>query len=276
MIQNKKLLYIIFPCIIFLLVFFLLPLFVLVFNSIYQPEQGFSFESYLKFFQSRSSNTAYFRSLYIGVFVTLVSIILSYPAAMAVISIKKKGWRTFVMTLIVLPLMTNPVARTFAWLIILGKNGLINNTFISLGLIEKPVKLLYTEGAIFVGLLQLFMPLMILSLISSLENVREDYELAAKSLGANNIVAFFRIKFPLTVDGMIIGGTLVFTGCITAYVTPSLLGGSRVLTLSTLLYQKAYVTLDWTMATTIAMIMFLTTYLINFVLKRIGRLGTNK
>ncbi len=276
MIQNKKLLYIIFPCIIFLLVFFLLPLFVLVFNSIYQPEQGFSFESYLKFFQSRSSNTAYFRSLYIGVFVTIVSIILSYPAAIAVISIKKKGWRTFIMTLIVLPLMTNPVARTFAWLIILGKNGLINNTFISLGLIEKPVKLLYTEGAIFVGLLQLFMPLMILSLISSLENVREDYELAAKSLGANNIVAFFRIKFPLTVEGMIIGGTLVFTGCITAYVTPSLLGGSRVLTLSTLLYQKAYVTLDWTMATTIAMIMFLTTYLINFVLKRIGRLGTNK
>ena len=276
MIQNKKLLYIIFPCIIFLLVFFLLPLFVLVFNSIYQPEQGFSFESYMKFFQSRSSNTAYFRSLYIGVFVTIVSIILSYPAAIAVISIKKKGWRTFIMTLIVLPLMTNPVARTFAWLIILGKNGLINNTFISLGLIEKPVKLLYTEGAIFVGLLQLFMPLMILSLISSLENVREDYELAAKSLGANNIVAFFRIKFPLTVDGMIIGGTLVFTGCITAYVTPSLLGGSRVLTLSTLLYQKAYVTLDWTMATTIAMIMFLTTYLINFVLKRIGRLGTNK
>jgi len=276
MIQDKKILYILFPCVIFLLVFFLLPLFVLVFNSIYQPEQGFNFESYLKFFQLRSSNRAYFRSLYIGVFVTLFAIILSYPAAIAIISIKKKSLRTLVMTLVVLPLMTNPVARTFAWLIILGKNGLINNTFISLGLIEKPVKLLYTEGAIFVGLLQLFMPLMILSLISSLENVREDYELAAKSLGANSIVTFFRIKFPLTVEGMIIGGTLVFTGCITAYVTPSLLGGSRVLTLSTLLYQKAYVTLDWTMATTIAMIMFLTTYVINLVLKRVGRLGTNR
>ncbi|HDG62610.1 MAG TPA: ABC transporter permease subunit, partial [Thermotoga sp.] len=96
---------------------------------------------------------------------------------------------------------------------------------------------------------------------------------AARSLGASGFQTFVRVTFPLSVEGLITGGTLVFTGSITAYVTPAILGGSRVLMLSTLLYQKAAVVLDWDMATTIAVMMFLTTLLINTGFRLIGKVG---
>ena len=261
------------PTLSFVFVFFLIPLLMVFGQSVYHPSQGWSLSTYMAFFQDRVAKEAYFRSLYIGLWVTIIAIIISYPASSAIVGIKNSSLKTILMTLTVLPLMTNPVARTFAWLAILGRHGLINKFFIWLGIYKEPVRLLYTEGAVFVGLLQLFMPLMLLSLVSALENIPEDLFLAARSLGANGFRTFLKVKLPLSMEGLIIGGTLVFTGSITAYVTPAILGGSRVLMLSTLLYQKASVVLDWDMATTIAVIMFLTTLLINGLLRKVGGLG---
>lgn len=268
--MRRRVFVLVLPTVSFIGIFFLIPLLMVFGQSVYHPPEGWSLSTYVSFFQDRVAKEAYIRSLYIGLWVTLVAILISYPASSAIVSIKNKSLKTFIMTLTVLPLMTNPVARTFAWLVIIGRHGLINELFIHLGLYKEPIKLLYTEGAVFVGLLQLFMPLMILSLVSALENIPQDLFLAAKSLGASNLKTFFKVKLPLSVEGLIIGGTLVFTGSITAYVTPAILGGSKILMLSTLLYQKASVVLDWNMATTIAVIMFLTTLIINNLLRKIG------
>jgi putative spermidine/putrescine transport system permease protein len=117
---------------------------------------------------------------------------------------------------------------------------------------------------------------MIISLTSALENLPKDVPLAARSLGASSFKLFTKIYLPLTSEGIVTGSTLVFTGCITAYVTPAVLGGSRVLMLSTLLYQKASVTLDWTMATVIAMIMFLSTIAVNFLSRAFSTVGVRR
>ena len=108
---------------------------------------------------------------------------------------------------------------------------------------------------------------MILSLVSAMENIDYSLEQAAQSLGANRIRTFLTVIMPLSADGLIMGGTLVFTGCITAYVTPSILGGTRVLMLSTLLYQRAMVLLNWEAATAIAVVMVLTTLVVNRLLR---------
>ncbi len=266
----RKVLLLVLPTLSFVVVFFLIPLLMVFGQSVHHPSEGWTLSTYFSFFQDRVAREAYFRSLYIAFWTTLFAILISYPASSAIVSIKNKSLKTFIMTLTVLPLMTNPVARTFAWLAILGRHGLINKMFIWFGIYREPIRLLYTEGAVFVGLLQLFMPLMILSLVSALENIPEDLFLAARSLGANGFKTFIKIKLPLSIEGLIIGGTLVFTGSITAYVTPAILGGSKVLMLSTLLYQKASVVLDWNMATAIAVIMFLTTLLVNGLLRRVG------
>ncbi|MCK5197447.1 MAG: ABC transporter permease, partial [Spirochaetales bacterium] len=160
---------------------------------------------------------------------------------------------------VILPLMTSPVARTFAWIVILGRFGLINQTLAAVKITSEPLRLMYTEGAIVAGLLQLFMPIMVLTLVSALENIPEEVEEAALSLGSGKTGTFFRVLVPLSFDGLIMGVTLVFTGCITAYVTPAILGGSNVLTLSTLMRQEALVLMNWEGATVIAVVMIATT-----------------
>ena len=276
MVQDKRLYWLLIPCMFFLLAFFVIPLLISAFGTIYQPGHGFIGTSYIDFFRQKISLDAYLRSICMGVLVTLLSAIISYPVAIAIVGIGNEALKTTIMLLVMLPLMTNPVARTFAWLVILGRNGILNQIFLNFGFVDKPIKFLYTNGAIFIGLLQLFMPFMILSLTSALENISEDYTMAARSLGASGFQAFTRIKFPLTIEGLITGGILVFTGSITAYVTPAILGGSKIFMLSTLLYQKASVTHDWHMATTIAMIMFLTTLGVNRFIRFVGMIGRSK
>jgi putative spermidine/putrescine transport system permease protein len=175
--------------------------------------------------------------------------------------------KAVLMSLVILPLMTSPVARTYAWIVILGRFGIVNQTLSFLGLTKEPLRLLYTEGAIVVGLLQLFLPLMVLNLVSALENVPLEVEEAALSLGSSRLGAFFRVVVPLSFDGLIMGATLVFTGCITAYVTPAVLGGAKVLTLATLMRQQALVLMDWEAATVISLIMILTTMALHTVLR---------
>lgn len=184
-------------------------------------------------------------------------------------------WRGLLTGLVILPLMVSPIARTYAWIVLLGRNGLANALLVGSGLADEPATLLFTEGAVFVGLLQLMMPLMLVSLVSALENLPPDVLAAARTLGANRWQAFWRVTLPLTQEGLIIGGTLVFTGCVTAYITPALLGGPKVLMLETLLYQKVNVLGDLPSASVIAVLLLVITVAVNQLLRRIGRAGSS-
>ena len=166
--------------------------------------------------------------------------------------------------------MISPVARTYAWIVILGRTGFVNETIVWLGLSDTPIRFLFTETAVFIGLLQLFLPLMILSLISALENMPKDAVPAARVLGANWLQVFVKVILPLTKEGLVIGGTLVFTGSLTAYITPAILGGSKVLMLETLLYQRVTVANDFASASIIAMILMVMSFSANLLLKRLA------
>jgi putative spermidine/putrescine transport system permease protein len=253
------------PATAVLVLAFVLPL-SLLFVSSFFAEGNFTWASYHDFFSSSASQRAYLRTVRIASIVTLVAIVLGYPAAYA-ISRTAMRWRVVLIALVILPLMTNPVARTFSWLVILGREGLINNLLTALG--TDSVRLLYTEGAMIVGLLHLFIPLMMLPLISAFENIPHDVVPAAQSLGASQVQIFMRVLIPLTIEGLSIGATLVFTGCVTAYVTPAILGGSRRLMLSTLLQQRASTMLDWSGATVVAVVMFVTTLLAMVIIRRV-------
>jgi putative spermidine/putrescine transport system permease protein len=178
--------------------------------------------------------------------------------------------------LVVLPLMISPVARTYAWIVILGRTGIVNEAFRAIGLTDAPLRILFSETAIFIGLLQLFLPLMIISLISALENMPKDAVPAARVLGANWFQVFWKIILPLTKEGLVIGGTLVFTGCLTAYITPAILGGSKVLMLETLLYQQVTVSNNFVAASVIAFILIVMSFAANILLKRIATARNRK
>lgn len=269
--QTRTLLWLVVPGLLFLFIFFLVPLVFILGESVFVGgETGgspISLAGYLDFFADGNAMRIYWRTLRLGLIVTLIAIVLGYPASY-LLSRMPPGRRTLLTSLVILPLMTNPVARTYAWLIILGRFGLVSKVLLGLGFVEEPPRLLFTEGAIIVGLVQLFLPLMVLSLVSALENIPEEVIEAAQSLGAGGFTTFLRVIVPLSADGLVLGGTLVFTGAITAYVTPAILGGTRVLVLATLLQQRALVSMDWTAATVVAVVMLVTALTVNIILRR--------
>jgi putative spermidine/putrescine transport system permease protein len=250
-------------------VVFLVPVVMLLSEGFHSAAGNWSFSAYTAFFSETLNRTVFLRTLRLAVEVTAVSAVIGYAAAFAIVNMPPKGKGRMV-GLVVLPLMISPVARTYAWIVILGQTGIVNQALVTLHLIDRPLRLLFSETAVFIGLLQLFLPLMILSLISALENLPRDAIAAARVLGANWPQVFWKVILPLTREGLVIGGTLVFTGSLTAYITPAILGGSKVLMLETLLYQRVTVSNDFVSASVIAFILIVMSFGANLVLKRLA------
>jgi putative spermidine/putrescine transport system permease protein len=225
---------------------------------------------YADFISQPLNRTVFFRTLKLGFLVVLTSAIIGYASAFCIVNLEPRQ-RGRIFGLVILPLMISPVARTYAWIVILGRTGIVNDAIVGLGLSNTPIRFLFTETAVFLGLLQLFMPLMIISLISSMENLPKDVIPAARVLGASWLQVFTRVILPLTREGLVLGGTLVFTGALTAYITPAILGGSKVLMLETLLYQKVNVSNDFVSAGIIATILIVMCFGANVVLRRIAK-----
>ena len=134
--------------------------------------------------------------------------------------------------------LTGIVVRTFAWMTLLSDKGVINQTLISLGLISQPLKLMYTETGIVVGLVHIYVPFMVLTLTGVIGRIDERLEQAAENLGASPLRAFIEVTLPLSLPGILAGSLLVFALAISAYVTPILLGGFQIMTLPILIYQQ--------------------------------------
>lgn len=257
------------PAALFTALLFLLPVGILL-SEAFKIDGSWSVRGYIDFASSPLNQTVFLRTLKLGAMVAFVSAIIGYACAFCIVNLDARS-RGRVFGLIVLPLMISPVARTYAWIVILGRTGIVNDAIVGLGLSDTPLRILFTETAVFIGLLQLFLPLMIISLVSSMENLPKDVISASRVLGANWFQVFTRVILPLTKDGLVMGGTLVFTGCLTAYITPAILGGSRVLMLETLLYQRVNVANDFVSAGVIATILILMSFSANMLLKRIAK-----
>lgn len=269
MFENKFVgLALVLPGVLFAALVFLLPVGYLLAEG-FQSADGWSFTPYIEFFSSERNRTVFLRTLKLGAMVTVVSTIIGYAAAWSIVSLKPAS-RGRLIGLVILPLMISPVARTYAWIVILGRTGIVNQALMSIGLSDEPIRFLFTETAVFIGLLQLFLPLMILSLSSAMENMPADTVAAARVLGANPFQVFWKVILPLTREGLVIGGTLVFTGSLTAFITPAILGGSKVLMLETLLYQRVTVANDIASASVIAMILIVMSFSANQLLKRVA------
>lgn len=256
------------PAAVFATLVFLLPVAILLSEG-FHAGAGWTLSAYAGFFSETLNRTVFLRSFRLGLEVTAVSAIIGYAAAFAIVNLPPNG-KGRMIGLVTLPLMISPVARTYAWIVILGRTGIVNQAITGLGLSAEPLRLLFTETAVFIGLLQLFLPLMILSLISALENMPKDAIPAARVLGANWFQVFWKVVLPLTREGLVGGGTLVFTGSLTAYITPAVLGGSKVLMLETLLYQQVSVANDFVSASVIAFILIIMSFAANVLLKRLA------
>ncbi|WP_352418261.1 ABC transporter permease [Proteiniborus sp.] len=257
------------PGVLFLVLFALIPLIMLISGS-FISEGSFTLSRYVDFFKDGYYITILIRTLKLALISTIVAATLGFPTAYYIskTNVSKRG---LYIALAVFPMLTSPVVRSFSWMVILGKRGIINTFLMNMGLIKQPLSLLYNEFSIVVGFVYLFMPLMILSLVGVLENIDKDLLMAAESLGATRFKAFMKVIFPLSVPGLIVGCVLVFTGSLTAYTTPQLLGGTQSKVLATVIYQNAMTLFDWDTAAVVATVMIVVTILISGVINSFAR-----
>ena len=247
-----------FPGVVLLCFFLVLPLLSSLIPTVF-PESSFSLQLYIDFFKDSYFMAVLGRTLSISLIVTIFCAVLGLPAAYVISGVSKK-WRGILIALTLFPLLTNSVIRSFAWITILGKNGVINNLLMMFSVINEPLSLLYTDFSIIIGSVYLFLPTIIMTLVGVLENIDDDLLEAAATLGLSPLKGFFKIILPLSLPGMIVGSILVFTGTLTAYTTPQLLGGNKKMMLATLLYQRATTLGDWTSASVIALVMIVITF----------------
>ena len=266
--KTRVWLLLVIPGVFFVVFFMLIPLFSLCFSSFYD-DAGFTLANYFRLFGDMYFQQVFLRSLRLSLLSTAVCAVLGFPTAYYIS--KYSRHKGMMMAFAVFPMFTSPVIRSFSWMVILGKRGIVNSFLVSIGLFAKPQSLLYNEFSMTVGFVQLFLPQMILSLIGVMDSIPDDLTLAAGSLGATRIGSFFHVVFPLSVSGLVTGSVLVFTGCMTAYTTPQLLGGTDTRVLSTMIYQYAMSLRDWTQASVVAVVMIVVTMTVSSVFNSLSR-----
>lgn len=241
------------------LIFFVSPLILLVWismhNDIDMTQVGL--EQWARFAGDDFYRGVLIGTLRLGVLTVLATTVLAYPLALVFMAATPRLQR-FILFIILLPLLTSVVVRTFAWIVILAREGVINQTLLSLGFITTPVSLLQTEFGLVLALTQIEMPLMLLPLLTVLRGLNPSLIEASRSLGASRWRTFFRVIAPLSAPGWIAGATLVFASSTTAFVSHSVIGGARLVYLPALIWQQAMVLYNWPFAAVAAVALLLT------------------
>ncbi|HNK33323.1 MAG TPA: ABC transporter permease, partial [Plasticicumulans sp.] len=209
-------------------------------------------------------------TLLLGAEATLVCLLFGFPVAW-VCARAGARWQSVLIFLVVLPILTSVVVRTFSWIVILGRQGLLNQILLGLGLIDAPLKLLYSEAGVVLVLAQVQMPLMVLPILTVLSRLDPNLADASRALGAGEWRTLWRVTLPLVMPGIIAGCILSFAASITAFVTQTLIGGARLLYLPLFIYQQAVGANDWPFAAAVSVVFMIAVLLVVVLLNGFGR-----
>jgi len=215
-----------------------------------------NFENYLRLADPLYWNI-YVRSILLAGATTVVCLIVGFPLAY-VVARSSSRVQTLLLMLVMIPFWTNFLVRTYAWMFLLRTEGLLNRILMHLGILDQPLELLYTNGAVFIGLVYGYLPFMILPLYVAIERVSPSLEEAAFDLYARSWSVFSQVVIPLSRPGIVVGCLLVFIPSVGAFITPHLLGGGQSMMLGTLIQHEFLVVRDWPFGSAISfLLMFL-------------------
>jgi spermidine/putrescine transport system permease protein len=216
-------------------------------------DYAFTFENYVRAVDPLYLSI-FLTSARIAALATLVALVVGYPAAY-LIATARKSWQVPLLILAMLPFWSNYLIRTYAWMVLLNNEGLINRALAWLGVIDEPLPLLYNEFAVVVGLVYGYLPFMILALYSSISRLNPEIREASADLGAPGWKTFLRVTLPLTLPGLAAGSIFVFVLSIGNFITPDLLGGGRLKMVGNLIYDQFLKARDWPFGSALAFIL---------------------
>ena len=254
------------------LALFSAPLLLLIGISLHadQDLQKWGLDNWTKFWGDAFYRGVVWDTLWLGVAAVLATSLFAWPLAVFFCNASPRTQK-ILLFIILLPLLTSVVIRTFAWIVILAREGLVNQVVLSLGLSATPLRLLQTETGLILALMQIEMPLMLLPLISVMRGLDPNLLDASRALGAGMWRSFFRVILPLSLPGWIAGATLVFASACTAFISQSVIGGARLVYLPSLIWQQAMVVYDWPFAAVCSVTLLFTVLAGIMMLNWLGR-----
>lgn len=255
--------------VLFFAVFFLAPL-VVVLGASFSDDRGhLSLVHYARVLLDQYHWEVIATTFRIAGLTTVCCLLIGYPLAWYLVRIARwPAWRRVCLLLVVIPLFTSNIVRSFGWMVLLGRQGLVNSTMVDLGLIERPIRLLGTDAGILIGMVYILLPFVVLSVGNALDGVDPSLEHASEDLGARPWQTFLHVVLPLTLPGVMAGAVMVFSLAVSAYVTPALLSGGRVTVLSMLIFQQYSSVFDFHFGGALSMVLLLLTLVLLAVAAR--------
>ena len=253
------------PAILILAVSFLAPLGRLVLISFSSPKG--LFYAYSQLFEDEIFATVFLNTTTIAIIVTLLAIVIAYPVAFALTKVSK-GWHAILLACVLLPLWISVLVRTFAWMVLLERNGPVNTLLVSSGILEKPISLLFNHASVGIGMLHVLLPYAVLPMYAALVQIEPNLLRASEGLGASRTTTFLKVLLPLSLKGIATAATFTFLLSLGFFVTPALLGGASSLTLSMLIDSFVSDRLNWPLASAASVILLISALLVVAISKR--------
>lgn len=262
------------PSVLVMLAFVALPLVLTLSMSLYPYDSAqmmgstMTSANYAEVLSDDYFHVIFVRTFGMAFLVTLICIAIGVPEAY-VLSRLSSQWRAVSMVVVLGPLLISVVVRTLGWAVLLGSEGLINKTLLMVGLIDAPIKMLYTFTGVVIALTHVLMPFMVLAVWASLQKLDRATEQAAESLGASMFTVMWRIVFPQVIPGVLSGGLIVFASAASAFATPAIIGGRRLKVVPTTIYDEFLGNLNWPLGATIAVLLVVLVLTVSLVANRL-------
>jgi putative spermidine/putrescine transport system permease protein len=261
--EARRYLLLLVPAVLVLLTLFVYPLLGIADRSVYKPRVGYTLDYYAQIWRVPVYLTVIWRTFQISALVTLLCLALGYPLAYLLATLRPRVAQ-LLMIVVILPFFTSIIVRTYAWMVLLGRNGVVNQYLTWLGLTDAPLPLLYNKGGVLVGMTYVLLPYMVLTVYSVMRGIDPAFIRAAHSLGASRWQAFRKVFLLLSLPGIAGGTLLVFILSLGFFITPALMGGPSDVMIAMLIEREVEFTLNWSFASALAVILLVLT-LIGFV-----------
>ncbi|PND33584.1 ABC transporter permease [Achromobacter pulmonis] len=260
------------PLVVLLLVLLIYPVGQLLLLSVY-GDQGFSLTQYQRLFDSSVYVNVLLITLKISLWTTFFSVVAGYPVAYLISSLSARR-KTSLLFWVLLSFWTSFLVRTFAWVVLLGRNGVVNQLLQALGILDAPANLLYNFGSVLVGMVHALMPLAVLTMLSVMENIDRNLPRAASTLGARPGTAFWKIYFPLSMPGVAAAAIMVFVTAIGFFITPALLGGRKETMITQIIIDQVQQTMNWEFAGAVSVLLLVVVLVVFAIYDKVLGLST--
>ncbi len=252
-----------------MLAFYALPVLAMLMRSVSDP--AWTLSHYLALADDIVFAKTFWNTFYTALIVTLGTLLLGYPVALALV--RARRWAPVILVLILLPFWTSVLVRSYAWMVLLGRHGLINEALLAAGLLERPLRILNTPLATQIAMIHILLPYMILPIANALRQIDPSLARASSGLGATPWQTFRQVTLPLSMPGVAAGGLLVFVLALGFYITPAMVGGPREITLSMLIAQQVD-QLNWAYAATLSAVLLATALALIAICHRLPGIGS--